>query len=132
MVTSGANRKSPARSRGKARARACPCTRSSKVAGAPGMRYERHVSAGIIVFHRGSEGCEFLLLLSRLTKRPLWEFPKGGVDEGETPRTAAVREMREETGIGEDDIRFVEGFERVEQYRFTSGKADDRTLVNKR
>src|SRR5436190_18664522 len=132
MVTSGANRKSPARSRGKARARACPCTRSSKVAGAPGMRYERHVSAGIIVFHRGSEGCEFLLLLSRLTKRPLWEFPKGGVDEGETPRTAAFRELEEETALGSGVVRPVEGFERVEQYRFTTGKTDARTLVHKR
>src|SRR3954464_10999023 len=96
------------------------------------MRYRRDVSAGIIVFHRAADGCKFLLLLSRLTKRPLWEFPKGGVDEGETAHEAAFRELEEETSLGSSVVRPVEGFERIEQYRFTTGKADARTLVHKR
>jgi bis(5'-nucleosidyl)-tetraphosphatase len=96
------------------------------------MRYERHVSAGVIVFHRGEDGCKFLLLLSRLTKRPLWEFPKGGVDEGETPLEAAFRELEEETSLGPNDVLPITGFERIEQYRFTTGKSDERTLVHKR
>jgi bis(5'-nucleosidyl)-tetraphosphatase len=95
------------------------------------MRYRRDKSAGVIVFHRGEDDCRFLLLLSRLTKRPLWEFPKGGVDEGETLHQAALRELQEETGIGASDIRMVEGFEHREEYRFTSGKGDTRTLVRK-
>ena len=28
-----------------------------------------------------------------------WQMPQGGIDEGETPRGAALRELREETGI---------------------------------
>ncbi len=28
-----------------------------------------------------------------------WQMPQGGVDEGETPRQAALRELREETGV---------------------------------
>ena len=28
-----------------------------------------------------------------------WQFPQGGVDEGETPFEAAVRELKEETGV---------------------------------
>jgi putative (di)nucleoside polyphosphate hydrolase len=28
-----------------------------------------------------------------------WQMPQGGIDEGEDPATAAVRELREETGI---------------------------------
>lgn len=95
------------------------------------MRYRRDKSAGVIVYHRGPDGCRFLLLLSRLTKRPLWEFPKGGVDEGETLAQAALRELQEETGMSADDIRIVDGFEHREEYRFTSGRGDQRTLVRK-
>ena len=28
-----------------------------------------------------------------------WQFPQGGIDRGETPEQAAVRELREETGL---------------------------------
>lgn len=95
------------------------------------MRYRRDVSAGVIVFHRDSDGCRFLLLLSKLTKRPLWEFPKGGVDEGETLIQAAIRELEEETGLSSDQVRIVDGFEHKEDYRFTSGKEEDRIFVRK-
>jgi bis(5'-nucleosidyl)-tetraphosphatase len=95
------------------------------------MRYRRDKSAGVIVFHRDDTGCRFLLLLSRLTKRPLWEFPKGGVDEGETLEQAALRELHEETGLDLSDIRLIESFRHREEYRFTSGKSDGRTLVRK-
>lgn len=95
------------------------------------MRYRRDRSAGVIVFHRSDGECRFLLLLSRLTKRPLWEFPKGGVDEGETLEQAALRELQEETGMAADSIRLVDAFQHREEYRFTSGKGDARTLVRK-
>ena len=95
------------------------------------MRYRRDRSAGVVVFHRGDDGCRFLLLLSRLTKRPLWEFPKGGVDRGETLTQAAIRELREETGLSADDIRLIPGFEYREEYRFTSGTGETRTLIRK-
>jgi len=95
------------------------------------MRHQRHRSAGIIVFRRDGESCLFLLILSRLTKRPLWEFPKGGVDEGETVRAAALRELFEETGITESELTMVPEFERTEDYRFTSGRSDRRSLIHK-
>jgi len=28
-----------------------------------------------------------------------WQMPQGGIDEGETPETAALRELEEETGV---------------------------------
>jgi bis(5'-nucleosidyl)-tetraphosphatase len=95
------------------------------------MPTERHVSAGIIVFHREEQGCRFLLLLSRLTKRPLWEFPKGGVDPGETVLEAALRELREETGLGGEHVRLLEGFQEREVYRFTVDEGRSRRLVRK-
>lgn len=34
-----------------------------------------------------------------------WQMPQGGIDEGESPREAALRELEEETGIGPDLAR---------------------------
>ena len=32
-----------------------------------------------------------------------WQMPQGGIDEGETPESAAWREMQEETGTRDGD-----------------------------
>ncbi len=95
------------------------------------MRHKRDKAAGVIVFRRSDAGCLFLVVLSRLTKRPLWEFPKGGVDEGESLLEAALRELREETGLHGDAVRLVPGFERSERYRFSVGQGARRTLIRK-
>jgi len=39
-----------------------------------------------------------LIAVVRLRKRDEWVLPKGKLDDGETPRAAAEREVREETG----------------------------------
>lgn len=96
-----------------------------------GLRHERDRSAGVIVYHRGPEGCRFLLVLSGQTKRPLWEFPKGGVDPGETLLDAALRELHEETGLTTDDVELVPNFRREERYRFMTGPDGRRKLVHK-
>lgn len=31
-----------------------------------------------------------------------WQMPQGGIDEGETPEAAAIRELEEETGLAPD------------------------------
>ncbi len=33
-----------------------------------------------------------------------WQMPQGGIDEGESPREAALRELREEIGTGKAEI----------------------------
>ena len=86
----------------------------------------------MIVFHRSAGRCRFLLVLSRLTKRPLWEFPKGGVDSNESLIETAFRELEEEAGISAEALTVVPGFEWSESYRFTSGREQERTLIYKR
>ena len=36
---------------------------------------------------------------------PAWQMPQGGVDAGEDPREAALRELEEETGVRQDLVR---------------------------
>jgi diadenosine hexaphosphate hydrolase (ATP-forming) len=38
-------------------------------------------------------------IVLRRTARSEWVFPKGWIDPGETPEQAALREVREETGV---------------------------------
>lgn len=38
---------------------------------------------------------------------PAWQMPQGGIDDGEKPRAAALRELWEETGITADLVQFV-------------------------
>lgn len=36
-----------------------------------------------------------------------WQMPQGGIDDGEKPRQAALRELCEETGVTADLVEFV-------------------------
>lgn len=38
---------------------------------------------------------------------PAWQMPQGGIDDGEKPRAAALRELWEETGVSADLVEFV-------------------------
>ncbi|HIC27291.1 MAG TPA: RNA pyrophosphohydrolase [Gammaproteobacteria bacterium] len=36
-----------------------------------------------------------------------WQFPQGGIDKGETPEEAALREVKEEVGLDSSDIEII-------------------------
>jgi len=41
------------------------------------------------------------------TPLPAWQMPQGGIDEGETPREAALRELGEETGLEPTSVHIL-------------------------
>ena len=94
------------------------------------MRRESHHSAGIVLYRDDPER-SFLLLRSALTRRPVWEFPKGAIEAGETMLQAAERELQEEAGLTAADYEVLEGFEDVERYFFTRGRGADQLLIRK-
>jgi 8-oxo-dGTP pyrophosphatase MutT (NUDIX family) len=63
-------------------------------------RAELEVSAGGIVFRRSAEGGPLFLLIRDPYDN--WGFPKGHLENGESPADAARRETAEETGL--DDL----------------------------
>lgn len=62
----------------------------------PPRRTRQETSAGGVVFRLETD--RTLVLLIRDAHRN-WGFPKGHVERGETPEQAALREVREETGL---------------------------------
>jgi putative (di)nucleoside polyphosphate hydrolase len=48
-----------------------------------------------------------ILVCERLNELGAWQFPQGGVDEGESLEQALARELREEIGVAPEDIRIV-------------------------
>ncbi len=64
------------------------------------METRREISAGGVVYQR-RRGKVRVALAARRTRRGdlVWGLPKGEIEAGEGPEAAAVREVREETGL---------------------------------
>jgi 8-oxo-dGTP pyrophosphatase MutT (NUDIX family) len=78
------------------------------------------VSAGGVVYRRSDDGVEIVLAARRTRRGDLaWGLPKGLIEPEETPEEAAVREVREETGLEAEveaslgDIRYFYVWEGV-------------------
>ena len=64
----------------------------------PKLPVRREVSAGGLVYRRRHDGGLELVLI-RPKGADAWALPKGHIEQGERAEDAAVREVREETGL---------------------------------
>lgn len=70
-------------------------------------------SAGVVVVRR--EGGAWRVLVLRAYRN--WDFPKGGLEAGETPLAAAIRETAEESSITDLVFRWGESWCETAPYR---------------
>jgi 8-oxo-dGTP pyrophosphatase MutT (NUDIX family) len=91
------------------------------------FRGARHqVSSGGVIFRRGSAGIEIALIRKTLKNgKQIWCLPKGWVEPAETLEGAALREVREETGLEGEILRKIG----ETSYRFYS--KEDRATIDK-
>ncbi len=79
----------------------------------------QETSAGIIIFRKTKEGPKFLLLYHG---GRYWNFAKGKIEAREGSYEAAVREIKEETGLGRNDLKFNNSFKVYDRFVFTREK----------
>ena len=107
----------------------------------PRIPTQREVSAGGVLYRRADGEIE-VVLASRRTRRGdlAWGLAKGGIERGETREQAALREVREETGLDAKieadlgDTRYIYVWEDVRirkrvhffLMRHTGGNIEDR------
>ncbi|MDB5896163.1 MAG: putative hydrolase, family [Rhodoferax sp.] len=72
------------------------------------------ISHGVLVFDEHGR-----LLMAHATGRAYWDIPKGGANPGEAPLEAALRELREETGLVLAPDRLTE----IGPMRYYAGKS---------
>ncbi|XP_022765579.1 nudix hydrolase 26, chloroplastic-like isoform X2 [Durio zibethinus] len=75
----------------------CTC-RSSSSMEAPPQGYRRNV--GICLINSSRK----IFSASRLDIADAWQMPQGGIDDSEDPKVAALRELKEETGVSSAEI----------------------------
>ena len=61
----------------------------------------REPTSGGIVFRHGKDGIEILLIQDAKDR---WTIPKGHIEEGETAKQTAAREIGEEAGLHDVDV----------------------------
>lgn len=69
-----------------------------------------------------------LLLQEKASEK--WSLPAGMIEPGETPRTALIREVREETGLVVEPVRIIDVFGgREYRYVYPNGDQVEYTVV---
>lgn len=75
----------------------------------------KEISAGIIIYRKTEEGPKFLILYHG---RGYWNFPKGKIENEERSLQAAIREVKEETGLIRNDLGLDQYFKAYEKFTF--------------
>ncbi|WP_029522150.1 MULTISPECIES: NUDIX hydrolase [unclassified Persephonella] len=68
------------------------------------METKWEFSAGGVVYRKNEEG-KLEILLIRVKNR--WSFPKGNIERGEPRDQAALREVKEETGVDAEIVEYL-------------------------
>lgn len=77
-----------------------------------------HFRAGVISVVRRGDGK--VLVFERSDQSGEWQLPQGGLEPGESHRAAAWRELTEETGLTEHDVRLVDEYDGYTVYSWPS------------
>ena len=72
---------------------------------APDLPYRPCV--GIMLLNRADEAWIGRRRGAGLAEGYAWQMPQGGIDPGEAPRAAAIRELYEETSVRESSVRLL-------------------------
>jgi putative (di)nucleoside polyphosphate hydrolase len=70
----------------------------------PGRYFRAGVGAVIV------DARDRVMLFERRDIPGAWQFPQGGLEKGETPIQAIIREIKEETGIGRSRLKLLAQF----------------------
>lgn len=90
---------------------------------------DTEVRAGVAVAIWDHEG---RILLERRSDNGMWGLPGGGIDPGESVKEAALREIKEETGLNIEITRFVGVYSEPSEHRIVTypDNGDVRHLVD--
>jgi len=56
-------------------------------------------AVAVLVLKKDLDGLFRILLVHKPRKSDAWQLPQGGIEDGETPEVAALRELKEEAGL---------------------------------
>lgn len=90
------------------------------------MKRQLEISSGGVIYRHVDGTIE--VALTQTSRGPMWCLPKGRVEDSETLEEAAVREVREETGL---TGRIAQALRPIEYTYQARGEDGDRTSVAK-
>jgi putative (di)nucleoside polyphosphate hydrolase len=85
-------------------------------------QYFRAGAGALIIDAQG-----LVLALERADKPGAWQLPQGGLDQNEEPLAAALREIREETGISQGDLELLDTYPTPLAYELPTAMRSEKT-----